>query len=58
MRRPLKLQLLPHETYPTSRLNDEEPSAPAVEIQDMPHAAKFVYDFYINKVSGMKVIIN
>ncbi|XP_043273212.1 RNA helicase aquarius [Venturia canescens] len=56
MRRPLKLQLLPHETYPTSRLNDEEPSAPSIEIQDMPHAAKFVYDFYINKVSGMKEV--
>ncbi|XP_063985951.1 RNA helicase aquarius [Diachasmimorpha longicaudata] len=54
MRRPLKLQLLPHEVYPTKRLNDEEPSVPPMEIEDMPHVAKFVYDFYMNKVSGMK----
>ncbi|KAG7202604.1 hypothetical protein KM043_009794 [Ampulex compressa] len=54
MQRPLKLQLLPHETYPTERLNDAAPSMPQMEIEDMPHMAKFVYDYYMEKVSGMK----
>ncbi|OXU23077.1 hypothetical protein TSAR_003253, partial [Trichomalopsis sarcophagae] len=51
MRRPLTLKLIPTETYPTSRLNDQEPSEPPLEIQDMPQMAKFVYDFYLNKVN-------
>lgn len=54
MRRPLKLQLLPHEDYPTQRLNDDESIVPPIEIDDMPHAANFVYEFYTNKVKGMK----
>ncbi|KAK0074618.1 hypothetical protein PV326_012289, partial [Microctonus aethiopoides] len=54
MQRPLKLQLLPNDTYPTQRLNDDEPKVPVVEIEDMPHAANFVYDFYTKKVEGMK----
>ncbi|XP_076762363.1 RNA helicase aquarius [Xylocopa sonorina] len=54
MQRPLKLQLLPQEHYPTDRLNDAIPSVPPMEIEDMPHMAKFVYDYYIEKVSGMK----
>ncbi|XP_058799863.1 RNA helicase aquarius [Phymastichus coffea] len=51
MRRPLKLLLIPTETYPTTRLNGEEPQEPTLEIQDMPHMAKFVYDFYLKKVN-------
>ncbi|CAK9822321.1 RNA helicase aquarius [Anthophora retusa] len=54
MQRPLKLQLLPQEHYPTERLNDVIPSTSPMEIEDMPHMAKFVYDYYIEKVSGMK----
>ncbi|KOX77023.1 Intron-binding protein aquarius [Melipona quadrifasciata] len=54
MQRPLKLQLLPQEHYPTERLNDAIPSTSPMEIEDMPHMAKFVYDYYIEKVSGMK----
>ncbi|XP_076165553.1 RNA helicase aquarius isoform X2 [Ptiloglossa arizonensis] len=54
MLRPLKLQLLPQERYPTDRLNDAIPSASPMEIEDMPHMAKFVYDYYMEKVSGMK----
>lgn len=57
MQRPLKLHILPHETYPTQRLN-ESPAPPAgVVIEDMPHMAKFVYDYYIDKVSSMKARI-
>ncbi|XP_012345805.1 RNA helicase aquarius isoform X2 [Apis florea] len=54
MQRPLKLQLLPQEHYPTERLNNTIPSTLPMEIEDMPHMAKFVYDYYIEKVSGMK----
>lgn len=54
MRRPLNLALIPSENYPTARLNEETPAAAPLEIVDMPHMAKFVYDFYLNKVN-MKV---
>ncbi|XP_076284506.1 RNA helicase aquarius isoform X1 [Lasioglossum baleicum] len=54
MQRPLKLQLLPQEHYPTDRLNDATPSTSPMEIEDMPHMAKFVYDYYMEKVSGIK----
>ncbi|KAL6447091.1 hypothetical protein ACFW04_001442 [Cataglyphis niger] len=54
MHRPLKLQLLPQELYPTERLNNAVPSMVPMEIEDMPHMAKFVYDYYMEKVSGMK----
>ncbi|CAL1675407.1 unnamed protein product [Lasius platythorax] len=54
MQRPLKLQLLPQELYPTERPNNAVPSMVPMEIEDMPHMAKFVYDYYMEKVSGMK----
>lgn len=54
MQRPLKLKLLPNESYPAQRLNDEKPTTQPMEIEDMPHVAKFVYDFYMSKVSGLK----
>ncbi|XP_033355690.1 RNA helicase aquarius [Bombus vosnesenskii] len=54
MQRPLKLQLLPQEHYPTERLNNANLSTSPMEIEDMPHMAKFVYDYYIEKVSGIK----
>lgn len=58
MQRPLKLQLLPQEIYPTERPNDAIPSTTPMEIEDMPHMAKFVYDYYMEKVSGMKVNVH
>ncbi|XP_034941084.1 RNA helicase aquarius [Chelonus insularis] len=58
MQRPLKLQLIPEESYPTQRLKDEKPTLPVIEIEDMPHAANFVYDFYTNKVKSMKELQN
>lgn len=54
MQKPLKLQLLPQELYPTERPNDAVPLTAPMEIEDMPHMAKFVYDYYMEKVSGMK----
>ncbi|XP_033229420.1 RNA helicase aquarius isoform X2 [Belonocnema kinseyi] len=54
MLRPLKLSLLPHEIYPSRRPNQDPPAAPPMEIDDMPHMAKFVYSYYMEKVSAMK----
>lgn len=54
MLRPMKLVLLPHETYPSTRFNTDSPSLPSLEIEDMPHMAKFVYNYYMEKVSTMK----
>ncbi|XP_023248394.1 intron-binding protein aquarius-like [Copidosoma floridanum] len=51
MRRPLNLKIIPTESYPTTRPNDQEPSETPMEIIDMPHMAKFVYDFYLTKVN-------
>lgn len=62
MQRPLKLHILPQETYPAQRLNEESPPAgllsQPVIIEDMPHMAKFVYDYYMEKVSSMKAQIH
>ncbi|KAL7286119.1 hypothetical protein TKK_0019633 [Trichogramma kaykai] len=51
MRRPLNLAILPNETYPAIRPNDQNPSDEPLIIQDMPHMAKFVYDFYLDKMN-------
>lgn len=52
MRRPMKLMLVPNESYPTQRLNDEEvPPKELLEIQDMPHMHNFVFNFYLNKMN-------
>lgn len=56
MRRPLKLKLLPEELYPTSRSNVPPETVTPLEIEDMPHMAKFVYDYYMEKVGKAKVI--
>lgn len=56
MLRPMKLMLLPHETYPSTRFNTGPSSISSLEIEDMPHMAKFVYNYYMEKVSAMKVI--
>ncbi|XP_068993772.1 RNA helicase aquarius [Neodiprion pinetum] len=59
MQRPLKLHILPSEMYPAQRLNESLAASvnllpEAVVIKDMPHMAKFVYDYYMDKVSTMK----
>lgn len=51
MRRPQELALLPNEVYPTTRLNDQEPSEKPLIIKDMPSMHDFVYKFYLNKVN-------
>lgn len=53
--RPLKLQIIPNETYPATRMNDAAPEVPPMEIENMPQMAKFVYEYYIKNVTGLKV---
>lgn len=56
MMRPMQLELAPHERYPATRDNVTPPSN-SITIADMPHMAAFVYDFYLQRVSSMKTII-
>ncbi len=51
--RPQKLYLAPNETYPAQRKSDETPQGQPLIIEEMPHMAQFVFDFYKEKVSGM-----
>ncbi|CAH1791178.1 unnamed protein product [Owenia fusiformis] len=51
--RPLKLHLAPHETYPAERPSDQTPRCNPLVIEDMPHMAQFVFDYYKDKVSRM-----
>jgi intron-binding protein aquarius len=54
MARPLKLHIVPQETFPAQRLNISAPQKAAQEVEDMPQMAAFVYEFYIQKVQAMK----
>jgi intron-binding protein aquarius len=54
MARPLKLHIIPQETFPTQRPNNCAPQGVAQEVGDMPQMAAFVYEFYIQKVQAMK----
>jgi intron-binding protein aquarius len=54
MARQLKLHIVPHEAYPTQRLNNSVPQGAPQEVEDMPQMAAFVYEFYIQKVQAMK----
>jgi len=53
MSRPLQLYLAPNETWPTTRRADDAPSTNPLIIQDMPHIAQFVYDFYKEKIAQL-----
>jgi len=46
-KRPQKLLIVPNEAWPTQRNTENEnlPMEP-IEIEDMPHMAQFVYEFY------------
>jgi hypothetical protein len=54
MARPLKLHIIPQETFPTQRPNCSPQGVAAQEVGDMPQMAAFVYEFYIQKVQAMK----
>ncbi|XP_073465795.1 RNA helicase aquarius [Aquarana catesbeiana] len=46
--RPLRLHILPNESFPTQRMNGEMPPYPAQVIKNMPEMAMFVYDMYLH----------
>uniref|UniRef100_A0A5F8GMX2 RNA helicase aquarius n=1 Tax=Monodelphis domestica TaxID=13616 RepID=A0A5F8GMX2_MONDO len=45
--RPLHLQIIPTEHFPTTRKNGEKPSHPVQMIKNMPQMANFVYNMYM-----------
>ncbi|KAM9064638.1 RNA helicase aquarius isoform X1 [Sarcophilus harrisii] len=45
--RPLHLQIIPTEHFPTNRKNGEQPSHPVQIIKNMPQMANFVYNMYM-----------
>ncbi|XP_074641983.1 RNA helicase aquarius-like [Tubulanus polymorphus] len=51
---PLKLHLCPHEMYPSVRKVAESPLHQTLIVEDMPHMASFVYDFYSNKIQSFQ----
>lgn len=52
--RPLQLQLLPTETFPTERLAEHEHEEQPTNIDNMSAMADFVYKVYMDKVTAMK----
>merc|ERR1719219_3036815 len=53
LKRPLQLHLCPGEVYPSTRQANVTAPNPII-VYDMPMMAKFVVDFYSNKVSELK----
>lgn len=54
MERSTELHLALNETYPTQRRHNQPPSAPPMVVQDMPHMANFVYNYYMERVKLAK----
>ncbi|GFV81916.1 RNA helicase aquarius [Trichonephila clavipes] len=55
MHRPQELYLLPHEVYPCRRKSNDEPMSEPFIVNDMPHMAQFVYEFYQQKLELAKL---
>lgn len=54
LKRPLELQLLQTESFPTERLAEDEPEEQCSTIDNMSAMADFVYKIYMEKVNVMK----
>lgn len=54
MARPTKLHLILNETYPSQRLNSQKPQVRPLIVEDMPHMANFVYNYYTERVKAMR----
>ncbi|MFH4976082.1 hypothetical protein AB6A40_002791 [Gnathostoma spinigerum] len=52
--RPLKLLIVPNETYPSNRKLGGSLSMQPVEIQDTVHMSGFVHQFYVSNVEQLK----
>lgn len=55
LQRPQELYLLPTESYPSTRKADTEAVNESFVIYDMPQMAKFVFDFYQQKLEFAKM---
>lgn len=57
-KRPLKLHLLPADYYPTNRLLDSpvDHQSQVFVVQDMPEIAKYVFDYYLQRVQELKLV--
>lgn len=58
MARPTKLHLILNETHPSQRLNSKKPNVRPLVVEDMPHMANFVYNYYMERVKAMKELYN
>lgn len=54
-RRPTKLHILLNELYPSQRFNNDKPSTQPLVVEDMPHMANFVYQYYMDRVKALKM---
>lgn len=54
VKRPLQLQLLETETFPTDRIAEDKPVLEPTTIENMSKMADFVYNIYMEKVNAMK----
>ncbi|XP_022909695.2 RNA helicase aquarius isoform X1 [Onthophagus taurus] len=54
MSRPLCLEMVLNEMYPSGRFNNVIPTSNIIKIQDMTQMANFVYNYYMEKVKVMK----
>ncbi|KAJ8045846.1 RNA helicase aquarius [Holothuria leucospilota] len=54
MNRPINLRLAPNETFPPRRKVGQPPPGPLLIIEDMPHMAQFVYEFYKDKIQEIE----
>lgn len=54
-RRPTKLHILLNELYPSQRFNNDKPSTQPMVVEDMPHMANFVYQYYMDRVKALKM---
>ncbi|KAM4663551.1 RNA helicase aquarius [Discoglossus pictus] len=50
--RPLRLHILPGETFPAQRKNGEMPPFPAQVIKNMPEMANYVYNMYMHMMQS------
>ncbi|MEE6520361.1 hypothetical protein FKM82_018209, partial [Ascaphus truei] len=50
--RPLRLHILPRDTFPTRRRNGEMPPYPAQAIKNMPEMANYVYHMYMHMIQN------
>lgn len=54
MGKPVQLELVLNEAYPTTRRAGDVPAQGIMRVSDMTHIANFVYQYYMEKVKYMQ----